>query len=82
MAEPALLLFHRVADGACAHVRRRVVELGLVARVGFRNVHFEVHQGALAALGGGEVPAVWDGARLHVGEAACVAALGAAVAGG
>ena len=60
-------LFHRVADPASAAARRKLVELGLEARVSFRNVHFEVHEQALAALGGGEVPAVWDGTTLEMG---------------
>ena len=45
-----LELFHLVADGASARVRKRIVELGVETRVSFRNVHFESHQQALAAL--------------------------------
>lgn len=69
---PTLELFHRVADGASARVRSRVVELGLEARIGFRNVHFDSHRARLTELGGADAPAMWDGARLHVGEAACL----------
>jgi hypothetical protein len=47
-------------------------------RVALRNVHFESHAAALAGHGGGRVPALWDGARLHEGLAATVAALEAA----
>jgi hypothetical protein len=71
-------LFHRLAEPASAAARTRVVELGLEGRVEFRNVGFDVHRDALAALGGGETPALHDGARLHVGLAAVRAALEAA----
>lgn len=70
-----LELFHRVADPACAAVRRKLVELGLEANVSFRNVHFEVHQQALAAIGGAQVPAVWDGQTLCVGSEASISRL-------
>jgi hypothetical protein len=50
-------------------------------RVTFRNVHFESHAAALAAHGGGRVPALWDGIRLHQGLAATLAALEAAARG-
>lgn len=73
MTQPCL--FHLIADGACGRVRRRIVELGLDQPLGFRNVHFESHQTLLKELGGGDVPAVWDGATLHTGEAASLAAL-------
>jgi hypothetical protein len=56
-------------------------ERGLEKPASFRNVHFESHQARLQALGGSEVPAIWDGTRLHVGEAACLAFLDALAAG-
>lgn len=53
------------------------MELGLAGDGGLsmRNVHFESHAGALAARGGVEVPALWDGSALHRGLAAVLAAL-------
>jgi len=68
-------LFHLVADAPSAHVRKAVTRLGLLPRVSFRNVHFDTHRDALAALGGGAVPAIWDGARLVTGEDGCLSLL-------
>jgi len=75
-----LEVFHAITDPDSAVARRRAAELGLVeaGRIALRNVHFESHAAALAALGGGPVPALWDGSRLHEGLAATVAALEAA----
>ena len=72
---PKFELFHRIADGGCARVRKRLVELGLEGPASFRNVHYDVAREALAAHGIDVVPAIWDGERLHVGEAACLAFL-------
>ncbi|CAN5213803.1 hypothetical protein BH18CHL2_BH18CHL2_02540 [soil metagenome] len=47
--------------------------------IDFRNVHFERHSERLTELGGETVPALWDGSRLHVGEAAVLLALGAII---
>ena len=74
-------LFHRLADPGSATARRLVVELGLADRVSFRNVAFDSHRDALAARGGGETPALWDGRTLHVGIAAVRVALEAAARG-
>jgi hypothetical protein len=71
-------LFHRLAEPDSAAARRLVTALGLEARVAFRNVDFASHRDALAAHGGGETPALWDGRRLHAGLAAVRAALEAA----
>jgi hypothetical protein len=71
-------LFHRLTEPDSAAARRAVAALGLEARVSFRNVEFPSHAAALAAHGGAETPALWDGTRLHVGLAAVRAALGAA----
>ncbi len=60
-------LFHRLAERDSASARRLVAALGLDGRVAFRNVAFDSHRDALAARGGGETPALWDGVRLHVG---------------
>jgi hypothetical protein len=77
---PDLALFHRLAEPGSAEARRRVVALGLQGRVAFRNVEFPSHRDALAAHGGGETPALWDGARLHAGTEAVLAALDAIAA--
>jgi hypothetical protein len=78
---PGLELFHRVAEPGSAEVRRRVLALGLEERVAFRNVEFASHREALAARGGAVTPALWDGARLHAGAPAVLAALAAIAAG-
>jgi hypothetical protein len=70
-----LELFHRLAEPASAAARKLVVDLGLADRVSFRNVGFDSHRDALAAHGGAQTPALWDGARLHVGLDAVRAAL-------
>ncbi|HYG68624.1 MAG TPA: DUF2804 family protein, partial [Anaeromyxobacteraceae bacterium] len=72
---PALELFHRIAEPESATARRAVGELGLGDRVAFRNVEFASHAEALAAHGGGTTPALWDGAVLHAGLEAVLAAL-------
>ena len=76
---PSLVLYHRLADPESARVRARIVELGLKPKVDFQNVETEGAE-AFAALGGRRVPALWDGARLHVGSAAIDLALGAIIA--
>ena len=73
-----LELFHRLAEPDSAAARVLVRDLGLLAAVTFRNVAFASHAADLAARGGGETPALWDGTRLHVGLAAVRAALSAA----
>jgi len=68
-------LFHLLAEADSAAARRRAAALGLASRLEMRNVHFEEHRAALAARGGGPTPALWDGARLHQGLDAVLAAL-------
>ncbi len=68
-------LFHRISESDSAAARRRAGELGLLDEVELRNVEFESHRIALAARGGGATPALWDGARLHVGRDAVLSAL-------
>jgi hypothetical protein len=70
-----LELFHRLAEPESAAARILVRELGLLAAVAFRNVAFDSHREALAGRGGSRTPALWDGARLHVGLEAVRAAL-------
>ena len=73
MATPEL--FHRIAEPDSAAARQLAVALGLADAIAFRNVAFDTHREALAALGGGATPALWDGARLHAGLGAVRAAL-------
>ncbi len=68
-------LFHRLGEEDSAAARRRVVALGLEARVAFRNVAFDSHRAALAAAGGARTPALLEGGRLHEGLDAIRAAL-------
>ena len=79
MTERALVLYHRLADPASAGIRIWIVERGLKSRIDFQNIENEGAE-AFAALGGGAVPALWDGARLHVGPDDIRLALGAIIA--
>jgi len=75
-------LFHRISESDSAAARRRASELGLFARLELRNVESESDRAARAARGGcGATPALWDGARLHVGRDAVLAALEALARG-
>ena len=69
-----MILYHRIDDPDSATVRRRVVELGIKAQVDFQNVDTEGAE-AFAQHGGRQVPALWDGQRLHAGSAAVLAVL-------
>ena len=73
-----LVLYHRLSDPESARVRAHIVELGLKPRIDFQNVDTEGAE-AFAALGGGRVPALWDGRRLEHGADAIVLALGAII---
>jgi len=68
------VLYHRIDDPGSAAVRRRVVELGLKARIDFQNVDTDGAE-AWANVRGMVLPALWDGARLHEGTRAALAAL-------
>jgi hypothetical protein len=68
-------LFHRIAETDSAEARRRIAELGVTEVVEFRNVDFESHRAALAARGGEQTPALWDGTQLHVGRELVLTAL-------
>ena len=74
---PELELFHRLAEPESAAARVLVRDLGRLDEIRFRNVAFESHAAALAALGGSRTPALWDGERLHEGLAAIRAVLAA-----
>ena len=69
-----MILYHRIDDPDSAAVRRRVVELGIKAQVDFQNVDTEGAE-AFAQNGGRNVPALWDGKRLHEGRVAALAVL-------
>ena len=69
-----VVLYHRIDDPGSAVVRRCVVELGLKARIDFQNVDTDGAE-AWANARGKVLPALWDGARLHEGERAVLAAL-------
>lgn len=68
------VLYHRIDDPGSAVVRRRVVELGLKGQVDFQNVDTDGAE-AWANVRGTVLPALWDGARLHEGRDAALAAL-------
>ena len=69
-----VVLYHRIDDPGSAAVRRRVVELGLKGQVDFQNVETDGAE-AWANIRGKILPALWDGARLHEGTDAALAAL-------
>ncbi len=71
----ALELFHRLEEPRSARVRRWVVDHGLVETVRFRNVLYPEAAADLAAHGGDETPALWDGQRLFTGADLIIARL-------
>jgi hypothetical protein len=77
MSDTPLELFHAIADPGSAEARRVVVERGLDAQIRMRNVFYPEVAADLAARGGLDTPALWDGARLVVGRAAVLALLAA-----
>ena len=80
-SEPPYVLYHRVADPASAAIRTKIVEAGLKPLIDFQNVDTEGGE-ALAARGGRQVPALWDGKKLHEGSYAVRLAIGAIIASG
>lgn len=75
MGQPTHELFHAIGDSASAATRSRVVALGLTEQIAFRNVFYPEALADLQARGGGELPALWDGTRFHVGAEAIGAVL-------
>ena len=75
MSEPQYVLYHRVADPASAAIRAKIVEAGLKPLIDFQNVDTDAAD-EFSARGGREVPALWDGSRLHEGGYAVRLALG------
>jgi hypothetical protein len=70
----SVVLYHRIDDPGSAVVRRRVVELGLKPQIDFQNVDTDGAE-AWTNARGKVLPALWDGARLHEGTDAALAAL-------
>jgi hypothetical protein len=75
---PRYVLYHRVADPACAAIRTEIVEAGLKPLIDFQNVDTDAAQ-EFADRRGREVPALWDGARLHEGGDRVRLAIGAII---
>jgi hypothetical protein len=73
-------LFYRIADAACAQARKAVLASKHRRDVKFRNVHYPEVLADLTARGGGPLPALWDGARLHEGLDAITSFLALAAA--
>jgi hypothetical protein len=70
-------LFHATNDEASAAARREVVARGLTERIRFRNIFYPEVQADFDARGGTRLPAWWDGATLHQGVDAVLAAIAA-----
>ena len=68
-------LFHAIGDEASAAARREIARLRLEERVTFRNIFYPEADADFRARGGGALPALWDGARLHIGLDAVLAQL-------
>jgi hypothetical protein len=79
VSEPRFVLYHRVADRTSAPIRRTIVESGLKPVIDFQNVETEAAE-EFASRGGHEVPALWDGERLHEGSYRVRLALSAIIA--
>ena len=76
---PRYVLYHRVPDPSSAAIRAKILEIGLKPLIDFQNVDTDAAE-EFAARGGSEVPALWDGARLHEGSYAVRLAIGAIIA--
>jgi hypothetical protein len=66
-------LFHVIADGASARVRKYVAEHRLPVR--FRNLTYPEVEADFRARGGKSAPALWDGTALTEGLEAILARL-------
>jgi hypothetical protein len=75
-----MVLFYRIADAACAAARKAVLASAHRRSVEFRNIHNPESLALQTTYGGGAVPALWDGARLHEGLDAIIRFLEVAVA--
>jgi len=75
------VLYHRLADPNSAAIRQKIVDAGLKPLIDFQNVDTDAAD-EFAARGGREVPALWDGERLHEGSYRVRLALGAIIASG
>ena len=80
MSKPEL--FYRISDPDGATARKAIMARGLLERVQFRNLHYEevardlaAHHAVTGRAGEATLPALWDGAVLHEGLAAVLAAL-------
>ena len=60
-------LFYTIADAACATARKAILEAKLKEKVNFRNMYYPEVQHDFKSRGGHQVPALWDGERLHEG---------------
>ena len=72
-----LELFHAISDSGSAQVRKYVTDHELLEVTRFRNVIYDEVLADLKSHGGKaeQMPALWDGARLHVGAQAVIARL-------
>lgn len=81
MSDQPYILYHRLADPGSAAIRQKIVEAGLKPLIDFQNVETDAAD-EFAARGGRDVPALWDGQRLHQGPYRVRLALGAIIASG
>ncbi len=70
-------LFHATNDADSAAARKAIVDRGLLAKFRFRNIFYDEVKADFEARGGTQLPAAWDGARLHQGLDAVLLALSA-----
>jgi hypothetical protein len=75
-------LFYQITDPGGAAARKAIIAAGLLEAVQFRNLFYEevrvdleAHHRASGGNGAPSLPALWDGTKLHEGEAAVLAAI-------